>query len=157
MVCSTLTHYCDQWIISWLLHKWRGYLLPTWASTLTSHACYDWILQSSSLRKWLVIKFQQPLLFIAMHYTEDTRHWRSNVGVRIAPPWLLITAVHQPGTSIPVISTRDFKSFISSQRSALTGMDDWKYLVAWCLLVDDDWIIHLKHQQVIFRAQVGNR
>ena len=36
-----------QWLLSWLLHKWRGYLLPTWARKITCQ-CFDWMLQSSS-------------------------------------------------------------------------------------------------------------
>ena len=26
---------CFQWLLSWLLHEWRGYLLPTWTHKIT--------------------------------------------------------------------------------------------------------------------------
>ena len=47
--CSYFEH---QWLLSWLLHKWReGYLLPTLARRITCRH-FHWMLQLSSERKW---------------------------------------------------------------------------------------------------------
>ena len=49
-----LFHVSFQWLLSWLLHKWReGYLVQTWAWKITCRH-FEWMVQSSSVRKWRV-------------------------------------------------------------------------------------------------------
>ena len=49
------------------------------------------------------MKCETTLLFIAMHYTEDTRHWRSKVGEDCSslPASSSQQSMQQPGTSSP--------------------------------------------------------
>ena len=55
--CWNANLYFFQWLLSWLLHKWReGYLLPTWARKITCR-CFDWMLQSSSGGWWWLCMF----------------------------------------------------------------------------------------------------
>ena len=77
-----------QWLLSWSLHREKGYLLPTWVQKITCW-CFDWILQLSSGWKWK--KCEQTLLFIPMHYW-----WYMSLEVKgwwglLFPPCLLIS------------------------------------------------------------------
>ena len=55
--CWNANLYFFQWLLSWLLHKWReDYLFPTWARKITCR-CFDWMLQSSSGGWWWLCMF----------------------------------------------------------------------------------------------------
>ena len=51
--CMRNNMFSFQWFLSWLVHKWRGYLLPTWVLKITCR-CFNWILQS--LSPWWQLK-----------------------------------------------------------------------------------------------------
>ena len=50
-----------QWLLSWLLYREKGYLLPSWAQKMTCQRFHTMV-QSSSGWKWK--KCEQPLLFM---------------------------------------------------------------------------------------------
>ena len=84
-----------QWLLSWLLHEWKGYLVPTWAWKITCQRFAPVIIRAK------VKRCEQTLLFIAMHYWGYTSLEVKGRWGLLLPPCLLITAVQQPGTSSP--------------------------------------------------------
>ena len=63
--CWNANLYFFQWLLSWLLHKWReGYLLPTWARKITYHPR-----ASSQYLPWADVTI---LVLVASTYRERT-------------------------------------------------------------------------------------
>ena len=78
-----------------ILHSWReGYLSPTWTRKITCR-CFNWLLQSSSERKWRSANKRT-----AMHLWPHG----GQRSIRIASPSLPSHASHHSGPA-----TRDFK------------------------------------------------
>ena len=89
-----LVKKCTTWQI--VVHVWRrGYLLPTIARKITCRR-FDWMLQSSSGRKWRRCKQN---ITIYSHTTEDTRHQRSKV-LEVPGCWVAVMR-RQGGRSNP--------------------------------------------------------
>ena len=75
-------HSCMATLFSGLsvgccINRERGYLLPTWAWKISCQ-CFKWMLQLPSEQKWK--KYDQMLLFIALHYSGYTSLEVTKVG-----------------------------------------------------------------------------
>ena len=87
-----------QWLLSWLLHKWKDYLLPNLGR---KNNLPIFRLNASLVIRAKVKRCKQMLLFIAMHYQGYTSLKVKGRWGLLLPPCLLITVVQQPGTSSP--------------------------------------------------------